>query len=415
MPNDTIKTLQQVRHELVNLRNISDEVRNQVLRSLAQQLLTDSEKILQANRQDLAICAPQFYDRLELTTARLHSISQDVLKIADSPSPINQVLLDKTLANGLRLQKTSVPLGVVAVIYESRPNVTIDVFALAFKAGNATVLKGGKEAYNTNIVLTDLIKHALKLHGLSSNLICLMPPDRSASLDLLRARGLVDVCIPRGSQALIDFVRTNAQVPIIETGAGIVHAYFDLSGDLNKGKLIIDNSKTRRVSVCNALDTLLIHAQRLADLPQLFAPLAQKQVEVLADVRSYEALRASYPTDLLKLAEPEDFGKEFLALQISVKAVASADEAIAHISAHTSGHTEAIIAEDEKVIQSFLRSIDAAVLYVNASTAFTDGGEFGMGAEIGISTQKLHARGPMGLQELTSYKWVGYGNAHIRA
>ncbi len=306
------------------------------------------------------------------------------------------------------------PLGVVAVIYESRPNVTIDVFSLCFKTGNACVLKGGKEAHYSNIYLVSLIQKSLETHGISTQAICLLPSDRKAIHALLNAVNLVDVCIPRGSQTLINFVRENAKIPIIETGAGIVHTYFDSSGDADQARLIIDNAKTRRVSVCNALDSLVIHEKRLNELPFLMEPLAEKNVVIFADPQSYQTLESSYPKQLLHKAKPSDFGHEFLSHKMAIKTVGSAEEAVEHIMLYTSGHSEAILAEDQDTINYFLERVDAAAVYVNTSTAFTDGGQFGMGGEIGISTQKLHARGPMSLDSLTSYKWVIWGDGQIR-
>jgi glutamate-5-semialdehyde dehydrogenase len=396
---------------------ISESQCNTLLHALSQELINQGDTILQENAKDLATMPfedPR-YDRLQLTKERIQSIAHDVAKVAALPSPLHQVLLERTLPNGLYLQKVTIPLGVIGIIYEARPNVTIDVFSLCFKSGNACILKGGKEAHYSNTIFVTIIKKLLQQHNMSPDLIYLMPPERETVHQLLHATGLVDACIPRGSQALINFVRDHAKIPVIETGAGIVHTYFDVSGDLQKGIAIILNAKTRRVSVCNALDTLLIHNQRLQDLPALVGPLADKKVEIFADMPSYQALEGFYPAPLLRQAAAEDFGREFLSLKMAIKTVASAQEAIDHITLYTSGHSEAIIAEAPEAIELFLRDVDAAAVYVNASTAFTDGGEFGMGAEIGISTQKLHARGPMGLDALTSYKWIIRGNGQIRS
>lgn len=398
------------------LASVDINVRNKILRDLARQLAESIDVILQANAQDLAKM-PQTdprYDRLELSATRIQNIANEVFKVVELPNPIGLILLEKMLPNGLLLKKISVPLGVVAVIYESRPNVTIDVFALCFKAGNACILKGGKEAWATNQALMNVIKSVLSANNLSEEMVFLMPPQRELTFDLLNAQGLVDICIPRGSQDLINYVRDNSKVPVIETGAGIVHLYFDVSGSLHLGKAIINNAKTRRVSVCNALDSVLIHQDRLQDLPQLVELLAAKKVEIYADKMSYHALMNFYPKSLLFQASEEDFGKEFLSYKMSIKTIPSYQEAVKHIMQHTSGHSEAIISEDPIATQYFLNNVDAAVVYVNASTAFTDGGEFGMGSEIGISTQKLHARGPMGLEALTCYKWLVYGNGQVR-
>jgi glutamate-5-semialdehyde dehydrogenase len=399
-----------------SVSQISEDLRSQILNDLSAELLNNASRILEENQRDLAMMpeSSPLYDRLQLTQERLEAISHDIAKIAVFPSPLQRVLTEKTLPNGLKLSKISVPLGVIGIIYESRPNVTIDVFSLCFKSGNACVLKGAKDAQHSNTVLVEIIQYVLAQHHITPDIIYLMPPERETVHELLNAVGIVDVCIPRGSQSLIDFVRDNSKVPVIETGAGVVHTYFDVSGDLTKGSGIINNAKTRRVSVCNALDTLIIHEKRLQDLPDLISKLAASEVEIYADSLSYGALVGHYPSHLLNEASLESFGREFLSYKISIKTVDSYQEAVSHIMNYTSGHSEAIIAEDPIAIQYFIENVDAAVVYVNASTAFTDGGEFGMGAEIGNSTQKLHARGPMGLEELTSYKWLVYGNGQVR-
>lgn len=395
---------------------MEEPLRLAVLQALAAELKASVDDILRENEKDLAAMPKDDprYDRLLLNRDRVMALAEDVLKVAALPSPLGKTLEETTRPNGLRLKKISVPLGVAGVIYEARPNVTVDVFALCFKAGNACALKGGKEAQHSNRVLVDAIHRALKKNNVNTDTVYLLPPDREATTVLLNAVGLIDVCIPRGSQGLIDHVRDHARVPVIETGAGIVHTYFDASGDLEKGKAIINNAKTRRVSVCNALDTLVIHQSRLADLAALATPLAASNVEIFADSAAYQKL-GSYPASLLHKATPEDFGREFLSYKMSVKTVASVEEAVEHIMHYTSHHSEAIIAEDAKTIDYFMKNVDAAAVYANTSTAFTDGGQFGMGAEIGISTQKLHARGPMGLEALTSYKWLVYGDGQIRA
>jgi glutamate-5-semialdehyde dehydrogenase len=391
--------------------------RNAVLVTLSKELVKETDRILLENARDLAAMPKDDprYDRLLLNRDRVKGMARDVRKVASLPCAVGGVIEQRTMPNGLKISKVAVPLGVAGVIYESRPNVTIDVFALCFKAGNGVALKGGKEARHSNAVLADIIRRVLKSHDIDPHVLCLLPPDRAETQVLLNASGLVDVCIPRGSQALIDHVRSNAKVPVIETGAGIVHAYFDKSGDLAKGKAIVNNSKTRRVSVCNALDTLLIHKDRLPDLPALVELLAKSNVEIFADAQAHAALKPSYPATLLQKAKAEDFGREFLSYKMSVKTVPTFDAALDHIAAHTSHHSEAIIAEDKAVIERFLSAVDAAAVYANAPTSFTDGGEFGLGAEIGISTQKLHARGPMGLDALTSYKWVVRGSGQVRA
>lgn len=408
--------LQQLKDDYPSLLNLSDKQRNALLLDLATRIEQHAPEIIAANALDLAKMPTEDpkYDRLRLTTDRINAVAADVRQVANLATPLGIILEQRTLANGLDLQKTRVPLGVVAVIYEARPNVTIDVFSLCFKSGNAIVLKGGSEAINSNQIFVDLIKQSLLTQQINPDIVYLMPPERAAVYDLLNAVGLVDVCIPRGSQNLIQFVRENAKIPVIETGAGIVHTYFDQSGDVVSGAKIINNAKTRRVSVCNALDTLIIHRSRLAELAELVAPLIENQVVIYADTESYQVLEGAYPAELLQSATAEDFGREFLDYKLAVKCVDKLEEAIKHIQEYSSGHSEAIISNDAKNIEQFINQIDAAVVYVNASTAFTDGGEFGMGAEIGISTQKLHARGPMALPELTSYKWIVRGSGQIR-
>lgn len=395
---------------------VTEAQRNDALQALADKLRLNADKILNENAKDLVNMPPEdpMVDRLLLTKERIEAIATDLENVIALSSPLNTSRDQKTLPNGLKIEKRVVPLGVVAVIYESRPNVTIDVFSLCFKTGNAVILKGGKEALHSNSVLVDLIQEVLKIHQIDPHSVYFLPPDKQATQFLLQATGIVDVCIPRGSQGLIEFVRNNAKIPVIETGAGIVHVYFDQRGDLEKGRAIINNSKTRRVSVCNALDCLLIHQSRLNDLSALVEPLIKHNVEIFADSDSYSALQSHYPSHLLHPAQPEDFGREFLSYKLAIKTVNSVQNAVNHIRQYTSGHSEAIISEDEKACSYFLTHIDTAAVYVNASTAFTDGAQFGLGAEIGISTQKLHARGPMGLDALTSYKWVIYGNGQTR-
>lgn len=414
--NDWTADLIKVKTASAHLTCLDDKQRNTVLYALANKLRESCNEILKANQNDLALMNnndPKF-DRLILSSAAIHAMANDIITVAMLPTPVNQSLEERIRPNGLRIEKIAVPLGVVAVIYEARPNVTIDVFSLCFKTGNACVLKGGREALNSNTMLAGLITQTLQEHGIDQHACYLLPPQREASLHLLSAIGLVDVCIPRGSQSLINFVRENAKIPVIETGAGIVHTYFDVSGDIAKGRSIINNAKTRRVSVCNALDTLIIHEHALPNLADLIEPLKIAQVELYADLQAYQAIKSFYPSNLLHIASPADFGQEFLSYKLSIKTVASIEDAVLHIKQYTSGHSEAIIANDKAAINYFLNRVDAAAVYVNASTAFTDGGQFGMGAEIGISTQKLHARGPMGLEALTSYKWIVWGDGQIR-
>ena len=389
----------------------------QALLDVAEELVRNTDLILEANKKDLDLMDPEDpkYDRLKLTAARVKDIATDMRKVADLESPVGQVMDAHVADNGLQISKIRVPLGVVGVIYESRPNVTADVFALCFKTGNVALLKGGSDAAQSNAAITEVIQKVLVQYGITRQVITLLPPERAATESLLNARGFVDVLIPRGSQALIDYVRANSKIPVIETGAGIVHTYFDLDGDLEKGKNVVLNAKTRRVSVCNALDCLLIHKERIKDLPSLVIPLSGSKVVLHADELAYSVLQDNYPPELLKHATPDSFGTEFLSHQLAVKTVDNLEAALEHISRYSSKHSEAIISENAAVLESFLNQVDAAAVYANASTAFTDGAQFGLGAEIGISTQKLHARGPMGLTELTSYKWVIRGNGQTRS
>ena len=387
------------------------------LLDVAEALVRNTDMILEANKKDLVLMDPQDpkYDRLRLSAERIHDIAADMVRVANLDSPVGQIIDGHIADNGLQISRIRVPLGVIGVIYESRPNVTADVFALCFKTGNVAVLKGGSDAAQSNAAITEVIQKVLLQFGINKHVITLLPPERAATECLLNARGLVDVIIPRGSQALIDYVRSNSSIPVIETGAGIVHTYFDLDGDLEKGKSIVLNAKTRRVSVCNALDCLLIHKDRLKDLPSLIIPLSGSKVLIHADEAAYAVLKDNYPEDLLRKAGLDSFGTEFLSYQMAVKTVSNLEEAMQHISRHSSKHSEAIISENAANLETFLNQVDAAAVYANASTAFTDGAQFGLGAEIGISTQKLHARGPMGLTELTSYKWVIRGNGQTRS
>ncbi|MDB5138002.1 MAG: glutamate-5-semialdehyde dehydrogenase [Mucilaginibacter sp.] len=399
-----------------NIIDVAPETIVTVLHDLAKATVIQSDHLLHENQKDLDRMAhddPK-YDRLKLTTARIQDIVKDIINVAGLPNPLGHVLSEKTMPNGLNITKVSVPLGIVGVIYEARPNVTFDVFALCFKTGNVCILKGGSDAKYSNKAIIGVIRNVLSKHHIDVNIATLLPPEREATEALLNATGYIDVLIPRGSQQLIDRVRQQSKVPVIETGAGIVHTYFDETGDMIKGSEIICNAKTRRVSVCNALDCLIIHSSRLSDLPQIAKPLAEKEVELYADNAAYAVLHGHYPENSLHKATPEHFGTEFLSLKMAIKTVASFAEALDHIANHGSKHSEAIITEDAANAANFLNKVDAAAVYVNASTAFTDGAQFGLGAEIGISTQKLHARGPMGLQELTSYKWLVKGDGQTR-
>jgi len=387
-----------------------------VLLALAERIPAAASEILDANRRDLAHMdnADPKYDRLLLDQGRLQLIADELRHVAALPSPVGEVLQQKTLPNGLELSKVRVPIGVIAVIFESRPNVAFDVFSLCLKTRNACVLKGSSDARNTNRAAVDLMHRVLAEHGLDTAVLYLAPEEREHLGEILQAVGLIDLAIPRGSRGLIDYVRDHARIPVIETGAGIVHTYVDKSARLDLAAAIITNAKARRVSVCNALDTLILHRDLLPALPSLLQALGEEfAVEVFADEEAYSALDGHYPASL-EHAREEHFGQEFLAYRMSVKTVSGLAQALEHIQRFGSRHTEAIVAEDSGPIEQFLQQVDAAVVLANASTAFTDGAQFGMGAEIGISTQKLHARGPMALPELTSYKWVVRGTGQVR-
>jgi len=408
--------LTKVRAAARELARCDDTTIQGVLNSLADKSLAAVEEILAANRRDLSRMSQSDpkYDRLMLNPDRLNAIADDLRFVARLPSPVGELLEQRKLENGLELSKIRVPMGVIAVIFESRPNVTFDVFALCLKTQNACVLKGSSDAHATNQVIVSLIHEVLTRHGLNPDAVFLAPPEREWLPQILQATDSIDLAIPRGSKGLIDFVRDNSRIPVIETGAGIVHTYVDASADLAKARAIITNAKTRRVSVCNALDTLVIHHDLLGELPGLMQDMGEEHdVEVFADDEAYAALEGHY-SGTLNHATEQHFGQEFLSLKMSVKTVPGPDAALDHIHTFSSKHSEAVVAEDPAVIEQFLNRVDAAAVYANTSTAFTDGGQFGMGAEIGISTQKLHARGPMALPELTSYKWVVRGTGQIR-
>lgn len=398
------------------LVSVSKEQVNEVLLQLSVAAIANSEDIIAANQKDLERMSADDpkYDRLKLTTQRIQDIATEIKNVSTLPSPLGSVLEARIMPNGMHISKITVPLGVIGIIYEARPNVTFDVFSLCLKAGNACILKGGSDAEFSNKAIVHLIKTVLQQNGLPENCIELLPATREATTELLNAVGYVDVIIPRGSQQLINFVRRESKVPVIETGAGIVHAYFDESGDVEKGKAIINNSKTRRVSVCNALDCVLINENRLTDLPALVMDMAKQDVILYADGQSYQALENKYPAQLLQHASESHFGTEFLDYKMAIKTVADIEAAIHYISENSSKHSETIIAENKVSIEQFIQRVDAAVVYANVSTAFTDGAQFGLGAEIGISTQKLHARGPMALKELCSYKWIVRGDGQVR-
>lgn len=395
---------------------LNDDQINQLLHAVADAALAQTPFILAENEKDLARMEPTNpkYDRLKLTEQRLKGIANDMRNVASLPSPLGRVLKESVRPNGMKLTKISVPFGVIGIIYEARPNVSFDVFSLCLKSGSACLLKGGSDADCSNRAIVSVIHQVLKNFQIDTHTVELLPADREATTELLHAEGYVDLLIPRGSSNLIHFVRQNATIPVIETGAGICHTYFDEYGDTTKGSAIINNAKTRRVSVCNALDCAIIHRSRLSDLPAICNPLKESHVIIYADTPAYQALQGHYPEALLQPATPESFGTEFLDYKMAIKTVDSLEEALGHIQEYSSKHSESIITEHQAHAELFRKIVDAACVYTNVSTAFTDGAQFGLGAEIGISTQKLHARGPMGLEEITSYKWIIEGDGQIR-
>ena len=407
-------TFERVKRAGKSLALLTDEQRNEILNAVADAIINHKERILEANAQDLAKMSKDnpLYDRLQLTDSRLEGIASDMRNVATLPSPLGHVTKQKTLPNGLRLCRVSVPFGVIGMIYEARPNVTFDVFSLCFKSGNACILKGGKDADCSNREEVALIHEILEQFGVSKDVVALLPATHEATGEMLNAVGYVDLCIPRGGRKLIDFVRDTARIPVIETGAGVVNTYFDAEGDLEMGCAIINNAKTRRVSVCNALDCLLVHQDRLVDLADLVKPLADKHVIIYADKQAYQALDGNYP--FLEPATDDSFGTEFMDYKLAIKTVASLDEALDHIDQNGSGHSEAIVTMNEQTARKFQAHVDAACVYWNAPTSFTDGAQFGLGAEIGISTQKLGPRGPMALEEITTFKWLIEGEGQIR-
>lgn len=414
MLSETFKRVKAASKSLVFL---TDDRRNEVLQALADTIESHIDCLLAANTIDLSCMdkANPMYDRLQLTPQRLHDIANDMRHVSQLPSPLGRTLKEKTLDNGLHLRRISTPFGVIGMIYEARPNVTFDVFSLCFKSGNACILKGGKDADESNRAGVALIHDVLKAYNINPSVVELLPASHEATEELLTAVGFVDLCIPRGSKRLIDFVRNTAKVPVIETGAGVVHCYFDEAGDLTMGRDIITNAKCRRCSVCNALDTLLVHRNRLQDLPQLCSQLAEKGVKLHADSEAYHVLEGHYPSQLLALVTADIWHTEWLSMQMGIKTVGSIEEALDHISTYGSGHSESIVTEDIEKQHQFQTMVDAACVYVNAPTSFTDGGQFGLGAEIGISTQKLGARGPMALEEITTYKWLIEGRGQVRS
>ena len=411
--NETFAAVQVASRELALL---NDDIINQILNAVADAAIAETPFILAENEKDLARMDKNDpkYDRLKLTEERLKGIAADTRNVATLPSPLGKVLKESVRPNGMRLTKVSVPFGVIGIIYEARPNVSFDVFSLCLKSGNACILKGGSDADCSNRAIISVIHEVLRKFNINPHIVELLPADREATAALLNAVGYVVLISPRGSSSLIHFVRENAKIPVIETGAGICHTYFDEFGDVNKGAAIIHNAKTRRVSVCNALDCAIIHEKRLTDLPMLCEKLKDSHVIIYADAQAYQALEGSYPTELLEHAKAESFGTEFLDYKMAVKTVKSFEDALGHIQENSSKHSECIVTENKERAALFTKIVDAACVYTNVSTAFTDGAQFGLGAEIGISTQKLHARGPMGLEEITSYKWVIEGDGQTR-
>lgn len=408
------ETFERVKRASKSLALLTDEQRNEILNAVASAIINNKVRILKANTQDLTKMSKDnpLYDRLQLTEERLDGIASDMRNVATLPTPLGHITKQKTLPNGLRLCRVSVPFGVIGMIYEARPNVTFDVFSLCFKSGNACILKGGKDADCSNREEVALIHEVLEQYGVSKDVVVLLPATHEATGEMLNAVGYVDLCIPRGGRKLIDFVRDTARIPVIETGAGVVNTYFDEEGDLEMGKAIINNGKTRRVSVCNALDCLIIHKSRLQDLPALCEKMAEKDVIIYADAQAYAALDGKYPD--LEHATDDSFGTEFMDYKLAIKTVASLEEALEHIDDNGSGHSESIITMNEQTARKFQAHVDAACVYWNAPTSFTDGAQFGLGAEIGISTQKLGPRGPMALEEICTYKWLIEGEGQTR-
>ena len=395
---------------------IDENTINNVLLMIAEAAVANTSFIIAENQKDLDLMdkSDPKYDRLLLSEKRIEEIASEIRHVVDLPSPLNRILSKNIRPNGLIISRISVPFGVIGIIYEARPNVTFDVFSLSLKSGNACILKGGSDAINSNTAIVKVIKSVLENNGIDQDIINLLPAGRSEAIQLLNAREYVDLIIPRGSKGLIDFTRENASIPVIETGAGICHTYFDEFGDKEKGRLIINNAKTRRVSVCNALDCLIVHEKRLSDLDYLVGLCTGSEVIIYADEKAYKALKGKYPSELLQKANKDSFGTEFLSYKMAIKTVNSFEKALTQISENSSKHSEAIISENNERIKLFNMLVDASSIFSNSSTAFTDGSQFGLGAEIGISTQKMHARGPMALEALTTYKWIIEGNGQIR-
>lgn len=411
-----IQLFKQAKKAGTELNLLSEKKINELLELIAQKTEKNITKILSENQKDLEKMDPTLpkYDRLLLNEQRITDIISDLHKVRSLPCPVGKILAKRKLENGLQLSKISVPFGVIGIIFESRPNVCFDVFSLCLKSGNACILKGGSEAVYSNAIISEIIRSTLKEKNINPDICTLLPNDRSATEQLLTAREYVDLIIPRGGKELINFVRENSLIPVIETGAGVCHTYFHQEGNKEIGKNIITNAKTRKVSVCNSLDCLIIDKYRLPDLAYLCKDLMKQNVLIYADDLAYENLLNQYPNELLKKVNSKSYGTEFLDYKMSIKTVESINEAINHINLYGSRHSEAIISENKEAFKLFERRVDAACVYINASTAFTDGSQLGWGAEIGISTQKMHARGPMALEELCTYKWIIQGNGQIR-
>ncbi|MFI3265063.1 MAG: glutamate-5-semialdehyde dehydrogenase [Rikenellaceae bacterium] len=414
---DLTKEFQGARAASRSLAQLSEQKINSVILKIADKAEAQRDKILKANAKDLEAfdVSNPLYDRLLLTKKRIKGIADDLRNVASLSSPVGEILSQDVRPNGMQIEKVRVPFGVIGVIYEARPNVSFDVFALCFKSSNACILKGGSDAEHSNRAIYELIVDVLKEEGVNQRVVTLLPASREATSELLGAVGYVDLIIPRGGKSLINYVRENSRVPVIETGAGVCHTYIDKFADLEKASAIITNAKTRRVSVCNALDTIVIHRDRLDDLYDICYPLCLQEVTIYADERSYAALDGKYISDLLVEAQPSHFGREFLDYKLSIRCVDSFDEAVEYVTQYTSQHSEAIVTESTERGELYCKLIDAACVYINVSTAFTDGAQFGLGAEIGISTQKMHARGPMALAELTVYKYIIRGDGQVRS
>ncbi len=402
------------------LAYLSTEIKNRALNNIADDLLAKSNDILTANKLDYKAAKESgmnsaMLDRLLLTEERLKSMAQDVRSVATLPDPIGEVIEEHTLPNGLLINKRRVPLGVIGAIYESRPNVTIDISSLCLKSGNAIILRGGKESIHSNSALAKLVQEAVTRAGIPKGAVQFIEnTDRSLVNQMLKMGDYIDLIVPRGGAGLIKFVKENAVMPVVAGGIGVCHTYVDRNADIDKAVAIAFNAKVQRPTVCNALDSLLVHKDIAMEyLPRIAAELAKAGVEMHCDETSLSILKTIHNLKLLP-ATDEDWGKEFLSLVIAIKVVASLDEAIEHINKYGSGHSEAIVTEDNNSKMRFLNEVDAACVYANASTRFTDGAQFGLGAELGISTQKMHARGPLGLKEITSYKWVIFGSGQVR-